>query len=83
MTTITYSEFQTNMHFYLERVFRDREIIKVKDGSRSFVLLGESWPSTNSDNIARFGEMKVHSKGVTVNPLRPFRRLAKAPLASR
>ena len=32
MTTITYAEFQSNLHFYLERVFRDREIIKVKDG---------------------------------------------------
>ena len=28
------------MHFYFDRVFRDKAIIKVKDGSRTFVLLG-------------------------------------------
>jgi hypothetical protein len=59
MVTITYAEFHANMHLYLDRVFRDREIIKVKDGSRSFVLLGESWPATHSDNVARFGQFDL------------------------
>jgi hypothetical protein len=81
MTTITYADFQANMHFYLERVFREREVIKVKDGARSFVLLGESWPATHSDNISRFGELT--KQGTPVKPLRPFRHLSKAPFASR
>ena len=75
MTTITYAEFQANLHFYLERVFRDREIIKVKDGQRSFVLLGESWPAQMSDNIAQFGKLTIKSK--SVSPLRPYRHLSK------
>lgn len=69
------------MHFYLERVFREREIIKVKDGSQSFVLLGESWPATHSDNIAHFGELTM--QGTPIKPLRLFRHLTKAPFASR
>ena len=70
MTTITYAEFQANLHFYLERVFRDREIIKVKDGQRSFVLLGESWPAQRSDNIELLGELTFMSKSRT--RIQPF-----------
>ena len=81
MTTITYAEFQINMHLYLERVFLNREIIKVKDGQRTFVLLGESWPAKKSDNIARFSELTIRTK--SVSPLRPFRHLSKAPFAAR
>ena len=82
MTTITYAEFQANLHFYLERVFRNREIIKVKDGLRTFVLLGESLPTPTSDNIARMGELTLKGNRL-VSPWRPFRHLSKAPFASR
>ena len=81
MTTITYAEFQANLHTYLERVFRDREIIKVKDGQRTFVLLGESWPALRSDNIERLGELTFMSKSKT--RIRPFRHLSRAPFVSR
>jgi hypothetical protein len=64
MTTITYAEFQSNMHYYFERVLRDNQVIKIKHGNRSFVLLGESWPARASDNIAPFGRLTS----------RPFRR---------
>ena len=81
MTTITYAEFQANLHTYLERVFRDREIIKVKDGQRTFVLLGESWPAQRSDNIARMGELTFMSRSKTC--IRPFSPLSRAPFVSR
>lgn len=80
MTTITYAQFQANMHFYLERVFRDKIIIKVKDGQRTFVLMGESLPAANSDNIASFGELKFKRPN---RPVVPFRRFPKAPFAAR
>ena len=82
MTTITYAEFQANLHFYLERVFRNREIIKVKDGLRTFVLLGESLPTPTSDNIARMGELTLNSSR-SVSPLRSYRHLSKASITSR
>jgi hypothetical protein len=71
MMTITYHEFQANMHVYLERVFRDREIIKIRDGSRTFVLLGESRPAPASDNIARIGRLRIQAR---VRPSRPLPR---------
>jgi hypothetical protein len=80
MTTITYAQFQANMHHYLERVFRDKAIIKVKDGQRTFVLLGESLPAVNSDNIARFGELKFKRPN---QPTTQFRRFPRAPFATR
>lgn len=70
MTTITSAEFQANMHFYLERVFRDNEMIKVKDGARSFVLLGEAWPATQSDNIALYAELSSSRRNPLVHPPR-------------
>lgn len=41
MTIITATEFKARLHYYLERVFRDRDILKIKDGQRTFVVLGE------------------------------------------
>ncbi len=77
MTTITYTEFQTNMHFYLDRVFREKAIIKVKDGQRTFVLLGESLPTPMSDNISQMSQLKVY--GTHKSPTRPsFRRIPKS-----
>jgi len=81
MTTITYDEFKTNLHVYLERVFRERAIIKVKDGQRSFVLLGESWPAQKSDNIERLGELTFMRRSKT--RIRPFIHISRAPFASR
>lgn len=78
MTTITYTEFQANMHFYLDRVFRDKAIIKVKDGQRTFVLLGESLPTPISDNISQINQLKVNStrKSPSSNSFRRMPRSA-------
>jgi hypothetical protein len=80
MLTITYAEFQANLHHYLEQAFREKTMIKVKDGARSFVLLGESWRPPASDNIANIGQITFQSQRPLRRGLSPLRSSLRPPL---